>query len=218
MLHYLSRRTINLRPLLGWRPDTPPTICSVFGVHLLLFRLANVLSSTTMSSVSYVLPDGTPCDRQGNPLSTRGSSSRSISSYSRGTTSYNLGDQAPQSWPPRADPSRVSERATRGYNPSYYGEIASRAGSKPPTSDRGYTVVEPGPPKGTLMSMGYEKYKGYDEEAYANKEVYTDQRNAIPRVPKGRRTEPYYGDPAMSSTSHGQLLQQAANTANAARM
>lgn len=68
------------------------------------------------------------------------------------------------------------------------------------------------------MSVGFYKYNNFDEEGLAYKDVYKEQRKAIPEVRKAHRTEPYYGDPPMTSTSHKQLMQPAANSANTNRM
>lgn len=84
--------------------------------------------------------------------------------------------------------------------------------------DPGYTVEKKDAPEGSPMNLGFHKYKNFDDEAHAYQGEYTKQRNAIPVVRKSRRTEPYYGEPPMTSTSHGQLVQPAANFATTTRM
>lgn len=105
----------------------------------------------------------------------------------------------PGTWPLRSrrtDPT-LSERTTRGYNPSYYGDIAPIAGSSPALTDVGYRIESPDTsPVGTPMGNRYRQYKSYDVDAYEIEQEYNDRFKEVQKAPrKKHKTEDYKGDP-----------------------
>ncbi|KAF6220371.1 hypothetical protein HO133_003503 [Letharia lupina] len=100
-----------------------------------------------------------------------------------------------------------SEILARGYNPSYYGDIAPIAGSSPALTDVGYRIESPDtPPVGTPMGDRYRQYKSYDVDAYEAEQEYNDRFKEVPKAPrKKHKTEDYKGDPPMTLNHHRRL-------------